>query len=679
MQYLSSLLKTIKAKGSVICVAVLVNGSAFSALAQTSESPVLTPAEIKLNAQRRLEKLRFGQVLFEYYQQQPLKSLEAVAIAEHYGVARADRPQLQLIQGGASLQLGMTESAIQLLTELLRASQPKEVQAQAWYWLAKTAFQQGLFSVSQQAREYLQDNQLMAVIEEEQWLELQYQSAFFALKSNPSNWRNTVNALPKETIWYPYLMANAGIQLFNQKDYGNAAQMLVDAIDAAKIQPEQITLTQSLLEWSWWPWSEDGGRVEDSPEYRERNTLLDRLYYSVGQTFVKLNNHVAAFNAFKQIQSNSLYAERGLLAYGWALANEERWGEALPVWQHLRDKGKGLPSLQATHALAYGFEQLTDYAKAYAMLVESLSQLEQARVSLANMQALKSQSEFILRLAELSELPVDWPLVHQDLILDLLSGDNQQNTAKQLQSLVQLNNILEHIEKQQDNLNHLEQLLDERADALASRAAALSIERAETKVVEYTQTLQRLAARVANAADNPDHFANQQQSKQRQRLLASEARLKRLSELTDMDEDDQTALEHRLSRVTGILDWELNEQQIIQQYEYEEAIEGAEQVLHHARQRLDKLLSLTNNPAQLRATLINQYQRLSKLRESYTEKQAKTRVVQGQLVASLQSYLLTRMQQRDAVLLEQITATKLAMLRMQDVSFSRQQQFRNEP
>jgi hypothetical protein len=38
------------------------------------------------------------------------------------------------------------------------------------------------------------------------------------------------------------------------------------------------------------------------------------------------------------------------------------------------------------------------------------------------------------------------------------------------------------------------------------------------------------------------------------------------------------------------------------------------------------------------------------------------------------------MQQRDAVLLEQITATKLAMLRMQDISFSRQQQqFRGQP
>ena len=679
MQYLSFLLKNVTAKSIFFGLAIVTNSVAFSVLAQTTESPVLTPAEIKLNAKNRLEKLRFGQVLYQYYQQQPLASLEAVAIAKHYGIASADRPQLQLIQGGASLQLGMSEAAIQLLTELLTASQPKDVQAQAWYWLAKTAFQQGLYSVSQQAREYLQDNQLMRVIDEDQWLELQYQSAYFALQSNPQNWRNAVEVLPKETIWYPYLMANAGIQFFNQKDYGNAAQLLVDAIDAAKIQPAPQTFAQSWLEWSWWPWADEAGRIEDSPEYRERNTLLDRLYYSVGQTFVKLNDHAAAFNAFKQIQSNSLYAEQGLLAYGWALANEERWGEALPVWQHLRQQGKGLPSLQATHALAYGFEQLTDYAKAYAMLVESLSQLEQARLSLANMQAVESQSEFILRLAELSELPVNWPLVHQDLILDLLSGDNRQNTAKQLQSLVQLNNILEHIEQQQENLDHLEQLLDERSDALASRASDMSIQNAELKVEEYTQTLHQLAAKVASAVDDPRHFANAQQLRQLQRLELSSARLQRLSDDQHVDEAAQVILERRMKRVAGILEWQLHEQQISQQYQHEKAISDAKQVLTQVTQRVDKLVSITKDPAQLKATLRTQYQRLTKLREAYSEKQATTQTLQAQLVAALQSYLLARMQQRDAVLLEQITATKLAMLRMQDVSFSRQQQFRNEP
>ena len=648
------------------------------AQAQDEQLPVLTAAEKRQQLQRKLQQLRFGQVLYQYFQQQPLKSLESIAIAEHYGVADSDKSQMQLMQGGASLQLGMTETATQLLTELLAQSQPKEVQAQAWYWLAKTAFQQGLYSISKQAREYIQDNELLALIEQEQWLELQYQSAYFSLQSNPDNWRNIINTIPQDSIWYPYLMANTGIQFFNQQDYKNASQLFVNAIDSAKVRPYDPSIVESVIEWSWWPWSEERGRIEDSPEYRERNTLLDRLYYSVGQTFVKQKNHTAAFNAFKQIQSDSLYAEQGLLAYGWALANEERWNEALPVWQHLRNQGKGLPSLQATHALAYGFEQLTDYARAYSMLTQSLSQLEQARQSLTSMQELKSQADFILRLAEQSELPVTWPSVHQDLILDLLSGDNQQNTAKQLQNLVQLNNIVRYIQGQQDNIGHLEKLLDERADSFANRAAAITIKDASALTQQYTSQLDSLTARVVEAPNNPANFASQLQLRQTQRLITSDERLKRLANEDAINAKQRETSQRRLARLQGVLSWQLNEQQIVQQYQHETAIKQATEQLQQVQNRLETLTRITSDPQQFRSALAGQYQRLFALREAFTEKLQTTQQLQDQLILSLQNYLLVRMQQRDAVLLEQITATKLAMLRMQDVSFSRQQQFRNK-
>lgn len=679
MQQLISPLINIRFTGILPCALLLLFFVAMPNVVYANPPQLITPDEKKALASHRLEKLRLGQVLYEYYQQQPLKSLEAIAIAKHYGIANEDKAQLQLVQGGASLQLGLSEAAMQLLTELLAKSQTESVQAQAWYWLAKTAFQQGLYSTSQQAKAYLQDNQLMTFIEEEQWLELQYQSAFFALKSNPDNWRNTVAVLPEGSIWYPYLMANAGIEFFNQQDYANAADLLVQAIEAAKIQPEESWITESFLEWSWWPWSEETERVDESPEVRERNTLLDRLYFSVGQTFVKQNDHTAAFNAFKQIQADSLYAEQGLLSYGWALANEERWSEALPVWQHLRQQGKGLPSLQATHALAYGFEQLTDYAKAYSMLAESLNQLEKARLSLGDMQTLKNQAEFIFVLAERSELPDSWPLIHQDLILDLLSGDNTQNTAKQLQTLVQLNDISRYIEKQQTNLDHLEAMLDERQEILASRAAAISVDKAAKRVEQYTQTLDRLAQKVANAPNSPENFANSEQIRHQQRLNASFARLDRLIQNGLLEEDKRSSASKKLNRLKGIVAWQLREQQIMQQHQHDAAIQLATQELQLSTERLSGLIAVTSNPTQLSATISNQRQRLLLMRSDYQDKYVKTQELKNQLASSLQAYLLNLMQQRDAVLLEQITATKLAMLRMRDVSFSRQQALRDKP
>jgi hypothetical protein len=634
--------------------------------------PEIFSNEENANQSNRLQQLRYGQALYQYYQDNPLASLEAIAITEHLGVNQSDKPQLQLMKGGSSLQLGMTDTANSLLESLLQSSQPESVQAQAWFWLAKSSFRQGLYDVSAKASEALKRNQLREFINQEQRLELGYQAAFFGILKQPENWQQQIASVPETSIWHPYLTANAAIGLFNQKEYKQASQLFVQAIESAKFFPEPSWIDRS---WSViWPWSEELATEVQSPEYRERQELLDRLYYSVGQSFVKQNDHTAAFNAFKQIQANSLYAEQGLLAYGWALANEERWGEAMPVWQHLMQKGKGLPALQATHALAYGFEQLTDFARAYSMLDTSLRQLENARLSLKEMQNLNQQTLFMQTLAEQSSVPIDWPRLHQDLILDLLSGDNQQNTAKQLQDLVQLNGITTYIERQQNSLSHLRQLLDERSLALETRAAALSVEGAESAAFSLNETLILLGDKVKQANLKPVNFASAIQRSQYERLRMSKLRLERLIAEGKLSEQRRKELTEKLSRLDGILGWELKERQVLQQYQHDLAIQKAQSLYGEVENKLARLNALTENPQLLRNTLEKQYSKVDKLSQEYEQKHQRTEQLKDQLIESLQGYLLTRMQQRDAVLLEQITATRLAMLRMQDASYSRQQQ-----
>ncbi|MDM7862026.1 hypothetical protein QTP81_15590 [Alteromonas sp. ASW11-36] len=644
---------------------------------------VTTPlqAQDEQDVPSRLEQLRFGQVLYEYFQQQPLATLHAIELAKHNGYPADEQARLQLIEGGANLQLGMTRAATQHLEALLAETQPPEIQAQAWYWLAKTAFQQGAYQVSEQAHTLLQDETLEDYIELSQRNELEYQSAYYQLQTNPQAWQQTLGVIDTNSIWFPYLVANAGIQAFNSGDYELATELFVDAIKSAS------TPRQNAWDWSfdwfkvptvsWWPWSEPEAQTPQiDTETYERNVLLDRLYLLLGQAFVQQNNFPAAFNAFKQIQADSLYAEQGLLAYGWALANDSRWSEAMAIWQYLQQSGKGLPALQATHALAYGYEQQTDYQQAFAMLGTSLEQLESARISLNAIVENSAYTEFFYRLAteEQIESSKQWPRIHQDLLVDLLSGDNQTNTAKQLNGVLQLLDVNRLIAQQQQTLNYLEQLLDERTEALTGRAAQLQLAATELTISESEQQLQQYSERVADAAVNPQNLANAEQREQLERVEAALKRLSSIRSNPDLPARRAARIDQRLQRLRGILMWDLQEQQTTSQFAHEAKIAQTRAILDETLARFNALQGLTGDRQALTATVGEQYKRLFALRERFSTKLEETMALQQQLIASLRNHLMVAVAQRDAVLLEQITATRLAMLRMQDISYSRQQQ-----
>ena len=628
----------------------------------------------------RLDELRFGQVLFAYFQNAPMDSLHAIELAKLQGFPIEQQARLQLMEGGASLQLGMTQSASELLRDLLAETQPEDIQAQAWYWLAKTAFQQGLYGVSEDASDYIIGQELGDFISGEQRLELAYQNAYYQLQQRPDDWQATLNAVDKTSEWFPYLLANAGIQAFNRNDYTLATNLFVDAIKAVR-DPRETAWDWSF-DWfetpsfNWWPWSSDTPITEPiDTDVLERNILLDRLYLMLGRTFAEQKNFNAAFNAFKQIQSDSLYSEEGMLAYGWALANDARWSEAMSIWHYLSQSGKGLQSLQATHALAYGFEQLTDYQQAFEMLENSLAQLQAARASLAELGQRSERAVFFQQLASVDEQESaeQWPRIHQDLLVDMLSGDNTLNTAKQLRNLLQLFDLTRLITAKQTTIAHLEQLLVERKQALSERADALQLDQKAELIGQLSQQLGDYQRLTAEAADSPLNFASSEQKAQYARLQSSIERLASQSQAPDLYRAASLQLSKRLQRLQGILSWELAEQQVAEQYRHEQKIAQTQATLVQVQARFNRLQQLTSNQTSLENSVEKDEQRLADLRLRYASQLDIATALQAQLIAKLNAYLKSVIAERDAILLEQITATRLAMLRMQDISFSRQQ------
>lgn len=619
----------------------------------------------------RLKELRFGQVLYEYFQNKPLASLEAAELADYYGYPDEHSGRMQLIKGGAHLQLGMTRSATENLTQLLAQTQPPDIQAQAWYWLAKTAFQQGMYKVSAQASSNLQSPELLEYIGADQRHEMAYQSAFYRLQQQPDAWQSILSEVSPNTKWYPYLVANAAIQAFNQQQYERASGLFVDAIQSLQVTPDDSW--QWSLEWLSWfdprQWFEEQEQVVTpiDVQAREQNALLDRLYLGLGRSFVQQQNYNAAFNALKQVQADSLYAEQGLLAYGWALARDERWSEAMPVWQYLHRQGKGLAALQATHALAYGFERLGDYQRAFSMLGESLQQLQLARTELSALNQSANDASFFVQLAsDSSAVKQQWPSLHHDLLVDVLSGDNQADSANQLASILQMHGTASLITNKLSILDHMRQLLEERELAQKARAEGLQLEQAQQTLDEANLALQTYSAKVEQAKEQPDLFATATQNQLLQRLEAVLAGLHRLDENGEVSAQRKMLLRARYERLKGLLEWQLAEQQIVQQHAHEQVLSETRTALEQAQQQFESLQDVNRDQLSLNQQWQADRQRVETLRERYSQKQQQVDRILASLAQRLSDYLKRQIAQRDAVLLEQVTATQLAMLRMQD-------------
>ncbi|WP_100642399.1 hypothetical protein [Alteromonas facilis] len=654
-----------RALKSVLGLSLLI-GSVFASASETEKD---------LATEDRIQALYVGQVLYHYFQQQPLDTLHAVAITRHKGVPQDQLERMQLVEGGASLQLGMTHTATDLLQDLLAQTQAPELQAQAWFWLAHTAFQQGQYDVSQTAAETLFQPALMEFVEPAQIDTLAYQAAYYQIQHQSENWQSILASVEQSSDWYPYLIANVGIQLFNQSQFEPAAEQFIAAIEA--VQAPTDSDWDWSLDWlnpanaSWWPWAETV-EIVDTP-FQERNALLDRLYYLLGQSFVQQNNFNAAFNAFKQIQSDGIYAEEGLLAYGWSLAKEERWPEAMPVWRYLQQQGKGLPALQATHALAYGYEQLTDYRQAYDMLAQSLSQLTQARESLETLRSTSQSERFFSHLSQSDDelMQALWPREHQDILIDVLSGDNQPNTAKQLATLLQLDDMQRLIQQQRQRVEQLHQLLNERENTYKLRAQSLPLEDAKHKLQQAKDTLTRLGSVVERAPNEPALLASAQQQEWLERLAASEQRLAHIRSLDGVDEQGVEALATRVERLQGLLAWQLEEQKMSVLQSHKQSFDKAQTLYQQASERYQALYARAGNETELLDNIRIERQQLSELNAQYTQKSEQTRLLQTQLISALSRYVDSRITERDAILLEQVTATRLAMLRMQDLHFTR--------
>jgi hypothetical protein len=647
----------------VALVLVALNGCFSTPEPPASVQETRTSAQIL--AQKR-QDLAFGQVVYSYFQGAPDQTLLQVALARSNELtaqkpyALENRDRLDLMRGAVSLQLGMTKQAESIFHRLLAQSADPYIQANTWFWLAKSSFAQKRMGASERAYTAIIDSDLEDELSAQHREELIYQVSHERM-NNSGDWEVLAEELSRDSIYQTYLIANQAVIEHNNQDYEAASEAFMAAKLLLNATPVANSIQEENESASWWFWFNwFGNDLTESQEVRafqERNALFDRLNYGLGITLLEQKDFANALIALKLIGRESLQAEQALLTYGWTLAQENRWPLAMAAWQYLRENSQGIYALQASHGLAYGYEQQGALAEAFSSLRDSSRQLDLAMASLSEFDLQVQQVDFFDNIAN-----GNWPIEHRDLQILLLSGESDFDSAYLLEVRRQAKQLLNTLDQNIAQIGGMYRLLDERELAFASRSESLSLTDAQ-EILDRTKV--RIAAfeSALNASQISDKLlATNVQVSALERLEKADARILRINNERERQLSKKYAL--RVARLKGVLKWELSEAYPATRWQHQKQLNNLNVAYVDASEQYVQLKRLQRD-----TRIINeQRSRVDVMALSAQTDYTRTENLVDSLTQRLTEFLKAHMAARMQELADQQVATRLAIIRIQDLA-----------
>ncbi|MEE4246776.1 MAG: tetratricopeptide repeat protein [Kangiellaceae bacterium] len=372
------------------------------------------------DAKIKLKELAFGELLYDYYQENYFAALTRLDVAEYRNEVVEHKQHLRLIRGVMYLSYGMLSSAEQLFVELLAQDIQGERLAQVRYYLAKTNYLNGRY---QQAERFL--NQALAY-------------------------------LPSELQDDAYLMQG---QLALNKEQLTPAQAAFEKISPnsqagrfAQFNLGLIYLQQENVEPAIELFDQIAPLANDSEVSK---SLYDRANLALGYYFLQQKNSSLAKSYLFKVRLDSLFSNRALLALGWTFLEEKELAKAITYWQELL-KGDGRdPAVQeAAMAIAFAYyengakkEALESFVTAAALFGEQLTIIAAANDDIEQslfdrwLQSQTGQGERIFQRWFTGDVPITGHAIEY-YIQEVVASNEFNQFFHRFQEMSHLNNVL---------------------------------------------------------------------------------------------------------------------------------------------------------------------------------------------------------------------------------------------
>ena len=391
-------------------------------------------------AGHEVKDLKYGAVLFEFYQQKYFETLVEYDYAAERGGIDNHGNYPELLKGGVSLSYGLDQQARNIFSRLIEENTTEEVKNRAWYYLAKMLYLRG--DAEQSARTL---SNIHGSMQSDIDQEYRYLAALINIKMGYFDEAEAISGgFEKDGPYAPYLYFNLGVTFGKVKDTTRAVASL-----------------------------EKAASYRDGSSQLER--LADRSHMAIAYLYAQDRDFPDAYQHIRQVNTTGVYSNRALLGAGWASINSESYREALAPLTVLEKRSMAIPEVQEAVLLVphihekQGLEgrAAQGFITAYDRYSNALTHLDKARASLGDADVLEL---FVRNMDDMLE-ESDWfgtaPSVSLNslspFLLDLISDHSFQSVLKDLRDLYAIRNNLNGWKRKQDDFDVI----------ISSRAASL--------------------------------------------------------------------------------------------------------------------------------------------------------------------------------------------------------------
>lgn len=508
--------------------------------------------------ERTVRDLAYGEVLFEFYQDDHFAALTRLLA----GLERNELPNhardADLLLGALYLSYGQHRIAGDVFAAVLEQSVDPALHDRAWFFLAKIWHQRGYLAVSEAALDRISGSLPESFEPERLMLEAQVlmaQQRFAEALAVLEGWNRP------DDEWVGYARYNIGVAQVRLGDVAAGARVLAEV----------------------------GAMPIDEDTSEEMLALRDKANVALGYAWLQASQPVEAKPALQRVRLEGPYSNKALLGVGWADAELDNYESALAPWVELKGRDMLDSAVQESLlAVPYAFSQLAADGQAadhYLSAIDAFT-AEIGRIGAA-IEAVENGALLANWLAEQDSEGTGWyfeltgiPDTDESRYLAELMASNQfQEGVKNYRDLLSMSR---NLEGWVESLGAFDDILDTRQRAYEARLPLIESSLNDIDLEALERERVALESRLLTIEQTEDVVALGTPDQQRiwRELIAMEPEL-------DLIESDPAAAELAAKQAffKGLLLWDLRRDYRARLWNEQRNLRELERSLREARQR----------------------------------------------------------------------------------------------
>jgi Tetratricopeptide repeat len=501
-----------------------------------------------------LEDPHFGDSVFHFYQEHYFSSVTSLMVSQHFNRIAKHADEAEVLRGGLLLSYGLHREAGAIFARLIENNAPPAVQDRAWFYLAKIRYQRGLLAEASEALTRIGAHLPPDLKEEHVLLHANVLMARQAYREAAK----MLAGLPKEHSAGPYVRYNLGVALIKTGEIEDGIAML-----------------------------EFVGRGKAADE--EARSLRDRANLALGMAALREQRPDLAKTALERVRLNGMLANKALLGFGWAEAEQKNPRRALVAWSELAARdASDAAVLEAKLAVPYAYTELGAYRQSLEGFEAALDTFDTENKALDESIAAIRSGALLRGLLDANpgeEMGWFWnirmlpDMPHSAHLAQVLAGHEFQEAFKNYRDLTFLAN---NLQSWLDKLVAFEDMLANRRKAYAERLPQIRAAASESGLGQLQRRRDALADELARAEyeSNAAAFADSKQLEMLERMGS-------VREILARGAGDPQLVEaaEQLRRVAGALTWQLAQDYSARLWDVQKALKEVDTGLAGARER----------------------------------------------------------------------------------------------